>query len=389
MSTISIQRTVDGVLTDADSAVLTIENSAGTTIVTTPVTSDPTGVYTYTTTNLAAGRYTATWTFVVSGLLDDVIRRAFQVDGPVGVVQGITLAEIEQLVAGFVGPYRREQVGTGAANTTSAAFFPRLKSGIETGDYEDQYLLRRGVYSSGELIDNFLTDDRIRQVSGFVASTGVASADREWSMVPVATEMIELHSLEPETILRPCVLEGLRDCYFWDTADIDITSVFTDVDLSASVPWLTDPSQVVGVEFAFPTQRLPSVRLSWYDVYARGASVMLRANFQNIGTVRVTALRPHFTLVNGEMTMAGPNDDWDVLRVDRRYAQLAGARAIWMMWPEMVRPLAYNGMRPTLEQIASAFTTRSRKLVGKQPEFPMIRWQEYDITQVGNAAEPV
>ena len=119
MSVIAIERRIDGALASADQATLQIVNAAGVTVVpTTVITPTSAGVYSYTTSYLPAGSYTATWVFIVSGYLDDTVTRAFVVDSPLQVTSGFSLMDLEIAIARRCGQWR-PIVGGNASSSTS------------------------------------------------------------------------------------------------------------------------------------------------------------------------------------------------------------------------------------------------------------------------------
>lgn len=388
MTVVTIQRVIDGVPTSADSATLQITNYAGSVMLaTTPVVPASAGVYTYSTVTFPPGNYTAVWTFIVAGQQNDVLTRYFVVDPPMEIFEGFRLMDLEQAVARRIGPYKRVKV---ASAVTSSVVMPKLQSSIDTGEYEEQYILRRGLMWDGSWVSNFDTDDRQRQIATFTATAGLAEVDRVWTEEPVENEALELHYLNPEEELRYAVLEGLRNCYFWDTVDISSTGRLTDFDVTTSVPWITRPGQIGGVEHMYTNQVSTPSRMLWYKPYMVGNRVHLSTGQLVSGSIRITALRPVFTYVNGEMNMAGPNDDQDILYCDREYAILSAHRSAWMNYPDLLQPIAVQNMRPSREDVAAAYTIRSYAMAACAPEYVMNKFENYtDLGVVGNLPEPV
>ena len=390
MSTISMLRYESGELTSADDASLSIENSAGATVVG-PVTVAPTsaGTYTYDTTALTPGNYTAHWTFTTAGMPTAVVVRAFVIDSPVSLTSGATLMSIEQSLAGRLGgTYRRFAAQTGS--TISTVKSTRMKTSIDIGDYEDLYILRRGVLYDGSRVDGFDSNDRVRMVSEYDHATGTLANDQEYAVAPVDTEMIELHYLDPEFELRPAVLDGLARCYFWDTVQIASTAPYGTINVSALIPWLTSPRQIHAVEAQMTGSQWPSTRLPWSLAYQSGTRVMLDSENTLPGTLSLTVLRPVSTLVNDVSSLSGPNDDWDILPVELEYAVRASHVAAWIRHPERLTPIAAQGLGIPLSMAAQAFSVRSLALTNFQPEYPQVRFggMQGDIV-LGNAPEAV
>jgi len=384
MSTLTMQRVTDGVLESADTARLSIMNTAGTLIVNN-VTVAPTsaGVYVYDISSLTNGNYTAYWTFEVSGQQNDSVTQAFTVESPVSFPQGLMLMEIEQRVARRVGPYRKLRVKVGS--TVNSLIVAKMQSRLNIGDYEEMYILRRGRKIDGSLVTNFNEDDRIRQIETYTATTGTFSPDRDWSVAPATDEEIELHSLEPDDELRDAVKLGLDECYFWDTVITSTTTYLREVNLTAIAPWITRPAQVRGVTYgraSYLDEKAP-----WFHAYQLGADVWLQSAVPTVGNMRIMALRPHSTFVNGELS-AGPNGDYDILNVPADYAVAAGARSIWMNYPERVMPFSALELRPKREEIMADFQMKSLRVVMEgPPEIIQNRFQQDDIfesMQIGN-----
>lgn len=385
MSTIGYHRTVDGVLTSADSATLTIENSAGTIIVNeVAVVPSSAGVYVYDVTAFQPGRYTATWTFVVAGFANDVVAVSFQIEGSVSGMRGVRLMTIEQGIARRVGPYAKFRAAPGA--TQSSVLIRRLLSNLDQGDWEGMYLLRRGLYADGSLVDNFNDDDRIRIVSTYTSAIGSLTPDYDWNIAPAENEEIELHTLDPEQELRPAATNGLSRCYFYDTIQVATTTYLRDLDLTDIAPWITRPEQI---------RRVTHGRYNYLDMkapffHARqiGSTIWLQTAIPNLGTMDILALRPHSSYVNDEMSFSGPDHDLDILHVDLRYAVIAGHMSCWEEHAPRLQRAAARNYTATREDVANEFTTRSQAIVKQYPDVIQNQFGQADLwdnLQIGNA----
>lgn len=390
MTVIAVQRIKNGVPTSADTASLSIANSAGATVLD-PTVIDPTepGMYSYSTSALLPGSFTATWTFTTYGLPVEVVARAFVVDAPIELSEGITLMQLEQLIARRVGPFKK--CHTIAGSTQNQLFCRDLKSSLGLGSYEDQYILRRGLTPGDELVTNFDADDRVRQVSQYDPNLGTLFVDQAYDHAPLAGEAFELHALHPEDELRPAAIDGLRRCFFWDTVLISVTgSTLYNIDLTAAMPWLGQASWIREVGLSYPSQRLPPTRLGWWEVYRQGKGFKLWTRGGAVGNVMLSVLRPAFSLVNSEMSLTGPNDDFDTVYVDPDYAAWAGVLELWKTIPEVLMPLAAQNMRASRDDAAKEFTKKSLTLVEQVPERLQLDFgHATDLEQIGNLAEPV
>lgn len=387
MTTLSMQRTVAGVLESADSATITLVDSVGATIVSlAPVTPTSTGVYSYDTPYLTPGLFTATWVFVVSGQPNDVITRTFTADGPATIDRGVTLRLLEQRLARRIGPYHKKSVAAGSS--TALLVSTGLKTSLDRGGIEELYILRRGRLTSGAQITNFNADDRQRIISAYDHTTGGITPDRDWNVAPTIGEEFELHSLDPEEELRPAVQMGLERCFFWDRPQLSVTGGLREYDLSSSIPWLTDPSLIAGVESAFPNSVIPAVREMWWRPFLSGGDVFLQTNWIGAVSLSIIALRPHSSYVNGETSLTGPNDDDDILSVDMEYALISAHNQCWINFTDRLTVLAALGLRLTAKQVSDYFNHKSRIIAMQQPEFVRLRWDaDVDIAQVGNVGE--
>src|SRR5262245_332853 len=164
MTTIAIQRTRNGLPQSAEGCTLKLTDGSGATILPVPPAFEPIpiepmapGYYSYTINTLEPGSYTAIWTFTNQGYPDDVITRIFALDAPIGVPDGTTLMRLERLVARRVGPYKR--VRASAGSTILHLSSTMAQSGMILGSYEDQFMLRRGITWTEQLIPNFDPED--------------------------------------------------------------------------------------------------------------------------------------------------------------------------------------------------------------------------------------
>jgi hypothetical protein len=386
VATVGVQRTVDGVLDSADSATIQITDSAGLVVVpTAAILPISTGVYSYNTSILAAGDYTVTWTFVEAGFIDDVVTRTFTVESPVSVTRGVTLADIERAIARRVGPYWRYPATSGSG--LDSLLIRKLRSNLDLGDYEEMWILRRGRTMTDALVPSFDSTDRQRLIAEYIPAFGALTPDRDWAIPAINNESIEFHYLDPEQELRDIARDGLRRCYFWDTAEIsNVTTTLTrEINISASVPWITLPHQIRNIEFGRLGRM--ATRLMWWEPFKIGADVYIKVSGLPVGNLRIKALRPHFTFVNGEMSYAGPDDDADILHVNLEYAARAGHIAAWASVPDRLTPVAAEGLRLPMKLVAAAFTAASYAEVRNEPELLQIPFGQDTLylDQVGNA----
>lgn len=394
MTTIALQRTRNGLPNSAESATIRIVTQTGVEILpaTLVIPASP-GAYSYQTDSLVPGSYTIIWTFSNAGFPNDVITRVITLDAPIGRTDGVTLQEIEQAVARTIGPWIR--VKATAGSTVSRLASTRLKSTVPLGAYEDHYMLRRGrtfnVDPSQEAwLSVYTSDDRIRMVASYDPTAGFLSNDQQWTNAPDSTngEAVEILYLEPEYELRPAVLDGLARCFFWDTISVSTTGGGSNsINATAAAPWITSPRQIKGLSRSDGSGFAP-YQASWFNVTQQGKNVIVWSEGIYAGNYSLDVLRPVKTLVNNETSFSGPNDDLDILYVNKEYAMWAGVLALWRTAPERIMPLTHEGLRPDQKTAAAEFTKHSLAIATQLPDRLMVRYGKLDITQIGNAAEP-
>lgn len=274
----------------------------------------------------------------------------------------VQLQEIERALAPRVGPYRRVKVlslgGTAPPTFVSNA----LKSTRERGDItEGMFVLRRGYLENGTAVPGFNTDDRVREVKTYVASTGTVTLDRDYAVAPAANEMVEFHHLHPDEELRTAVLEGLKRCYFLDDASVALASAAAERNLTTLVTWIVDASQFYGADYATTnTAELPRP-VFHAQAIQKAAGVFLQTSpdpYPN--TLRVIARRAHFTYVNAATLLTGPSTDTDQLAVDLPYAAAAGHIEAWRLYADRLADAAAEGRRATQREAAVEFTRQAR-----------------------------
>lgn len=376
MSSISIQHYVEGSLADANSVALCdATNTFGIRNVTSGVTEvAPTGllssispgVYSYDTSFIPPGMYEAVWKLINGGGIE-YHTHVFRIDAIEVATNGCMLMEIEEEVCARIGPYYNLEVESGGG---LAAVIPGLGTDLDTDEYSDLYILRRGLFrDSREAIVGFPASDRIRRVTNFIPTTGTIVPDRVWSSSPVNGELIELTYLHPDTIRR-ATLSGLKRCYSLDTVSISPTATATERNLTASIPWLRRTTQLRDVGSVPPSSlnQIP-LRVDWVKAITKQGAIYAQMQPDPYpSTIIVTAMRPMHTLVNGVTSLTGPNDDSDILAVDLSYAASAAVIECWRYAKPLLAPQALAGLALTQKDAANDFTTQSKKNLKMLPE---------------------
>lgn len=262
-----------------------------------------------------------------------------------------SLAQIEQAAAPRLGPYYQRAQSAAVAASTTVAYFDALKTSTNLADHVNLFMLRRTASAA----------DRQRIAASQDATTGGVTADNLWAVPPTAGELLEFHHLDPALELRPAVLAGLRRCYFEDRVQITLSSAATERDITASIPWITRPDQVRRYQFTTTGATLLPSDVPWAQPFEKGGHVWLGAwpdEYPN--TLLVTALRPHFTWVNGADSTTGPTLDADTLNVDQDYAAAAAHVEAWRLFPAKLKAAGDAGYQASQQQAAAEFTRLAR-----------------------------
>lgn len=214
-------------------------------------------------------------------------------------------------------------------------------------------MLRRGVDAAGAAVPGYDPTDRSRAIKTHDADDGFLEVDRPYAVAPVAGEEVEVCLLEPEQELRVAVTEGLKRCWFRDRVTVTTVAAAAERDLTAARSWLTKPSQLLGVEFLADgdTVTLPDP-LAWWKHFESGGHLRLAgAPDPYPDTLYVTALRPHWSWVNGATSVTGPTADADVLDVDTWYAVTAAHWYAWEHFADRLAPVAQTGLKLGRDQV--------------------------------------
>ena len=132
-----------------------------------------------------------------------------------------------------------------------------LRSTAELGGWENLFLLRRGVYAPGTAQPPGSPCPASTPGTGCAWSRptppppGSLEVDRDYAANAAPGERLELHVLHPEWELRPAVLAGLERAFLFDRVPLLPAENQTTApgDLTGAYPWLTEPSQVWGVDW--------------------------------------------------------------------------------------------------------------------------------------------
>jgi hypothetical protein len=174
---------------------------------------------------------------------------------------------------------------------------PDLGSNAILGGPENLFLLRRGVTDAGVVVTPFDVADRVRMVQTYDSGAMRVVVDRNWRNPMYPSELAEFVHLHPLLELRAAVLAGLRRCFLEElVAGVVVTSGYADMDLTFQYHWITDPSQVLRVQYGSmrPYGDAP------FSATMQQGHVMLRGAWGSYAaaSVWVTALRPASSWVN-------------------------------------------------------------------------------------------
>jgi len=270
----------------------------------------------------------------------------------------ITLAALEQEVARRTGPFfqaaQDAQVPT--TSTATSAYMPTLRSSAVLGGPENLFLLRRGVKADGTPV-TYNAQDRTRMVQSFDAASGRVVIDRNWYAPMQPGELADFTHLHPEQELRQAVLAGLRRCFLGELFAPLLNGAYGDIDLTAQVPWITNPDQVTRVQYGWykPWGDAP------FETTMQSGHVILRNTSGPYApsSIYVSVLRPAGTWVNDDDQPSGPTQDDDTLAVDLDYAAAAGHIEAWHLFPAHMFAAAAGNLQATQEMAAREFTRQS------------------------------
>lgn len=283
----------------------------------------------------------------------------------------ITLQEIERALAPRVGPHKLGADGLGEVQTGTAmanrAYFDTLASTAGIEGITDLYMLRRGNLSSGSTVA-VVAGDRVRMVAAHDPTDGSVTPDRNWATPPIGGELVEFHHLDPERELRRAVRDGLRRCYFETRVSVTTSSTSAERDLSAVLSWLTAKGQLRRVQHqAVGVTTLPA-DVVWTGSFEAAGHVWLAGSPDPYpDTLLVTALRPHYTWVNGADSTTGPTADADLLSLDLNYAVAAAHIEAWRICKPRLLQAAEDGYQITQAQAADEFTRQAEGHVQRRP----------------------
>lgn len=257
-----------------------------------------------------------------------------------------TLAALEREVARRTGPFFQAAQASAVPSTAISAVMPVLQTTALLGGPENLWLLRRQAADPV---------DRQRLVQAYDPGAGRVIVDRNWRNIMQPDEPAEFHHLDPAQELRTAVLAGLRRCFMEETLALGQGTSYSGIDLTATAPWITDPGQVLNVQYGWyaPVGDVP------FKPIMNGGHVILPSGGAATGGLWVTALRPHWSWVNGADSITGPTGDNDVLAVDLDYGAAAGHIEAWHLLPSRLFAAAAGNLQATQEMAAREFTRQS------------------------------
>jgi hypothetical protein len=268
----------------------------------------------------------------------------------------ISLAQLEQEVARRTGPFFQaaQDSGTPTSSTATSALMPGLQSNALLGGPENLWLVRRGLLADGAPTPSPVqVVDRERMVQTFDSGAGRVIVDRNWYNPMQPSELADFTHLHPTQELRAAVLAGLRRCFFEDRGPVSINSS-VGIDLTALLPWLTNPSQVLRLRAGFqgsgPDQP--------FDVTTQAGHVLLIGYGVPAGSY-LSAMRPAWSWVNGADSTTGPTTDSDTLDIDLDYAASAGHIEAWHLFPSRMFAAAAGNLQASQEMAAREFSRQA------------------------------
>jgi hypothetical protein len=284
----------------------------------------------------------------------------------------ITLAQLEQEVARKVGPYYQFLADRQLPSTAGyqRAYVPALRSVVEQDLVLNLYLLRRGVNYLGTAVP-VVDDDRQRTVSTYDSQTGMIEVDRPWAGIPAAGEVFEFHHLNPLQELRPAVRAGLRRTFFEDRYSLGSGFIY-EADLTAALPWLTNPRDVWRLQATPLTAMWGTVPTTIpFVAFGQGGHVIIRVQGSTgpyVGAALISLAHSHFNFVNGVDSVSGPQNDTDQLAVDLDYAAAAGHIEAWHNVPARLQAAAAGNLQTSQKDAAVEFSRQALAHAPRRPD---------------------
>lgn len=288
----------------------------------------------------------------------------------------VTLAEVEREVMRRTGPFEQHVVSSTTASTATLVYVDAAQSTLDLGGYKGLWLLRRGFDTDGNPITGFDSADRQKRIKLWNAASGRFEVDGAYSVDPVAGEAIEICHLDPNQVIRPAVLAGLRRTTFEDRVAITLTGAATERNLTQALPWLTKKSQVKDILWREVASLYDPIPVGSYRLFeTAGPRVWVSIGpdpYPN--RLYVVANRPGHSWVNGGYSSDGPEADDDELAVTLDKAAAAGHIECWRV-PRAAALLAAMAERKFTATQAQAADEHTRQNGRRGFNRPRPRWQ--------------
>jgi hypothetical protein len=266
----------------------------------------------------------------------------------------ITLAQLEQEVAARIGPFALLETKDASA---SAIAVEALKSTIDLGGHIDLFVLRREAARP---------EDRTARVKAYDPVLGQLLVDRSYTTVPLPSEPVELHHLDP-ALLRRGVRAGLRRCYcqYWlsfQEADPEdptapVLPATGPVDLTEySGGWLRLPQQVLDVVDPESGGAPAGSVAAWRPYGHNGRCFLVQPLGAGNAGLSVIASREHFSLVDGQYAPDGPTEDDQLLDVALDYGAAMAHIELWRIARPQLETVAAEARQATQQEAAAEAT---------------------------------
>jgi hypothetical protein len=266
----------------------------------------------------------------------------------------VTLAELEMATAERVGPFALFETKAASA---SAIAVETLRSTIDLGGWVDLFVLRREATQP---------EDRVARVKAYDPVLGQLLVDRAYTTVPLPSEPVELHHLDP-ALLRRGVRAGLRRCYcqFWlpllepdpEEPDAPVLPATGPVDLTEySGGWLRLPQQVLDVVDPEGAGAPAGSITAWRPYGHNGRAYLVQPLGATNAGLAVIASRDHFSLVDGQYAPDGPTADDHLLDVALEYGAALAAIELWRIARPQLESVAAESRQATQAECAAEAT---------------------------------
>lgn len=185
------------------------------------------------------------------------------------------------------------------ANSGTVSSLVDLKHPVRSSNFQEDMLIGKWL-----LRPDSTANDRVRLVAenGYVPLQGTLQPDSDWSAVPLAGEVYEIHGgIEPWDDLNGLVNTALMRCYVVAEFPVDAEYQATRHGLNLAAPWLQEAAHVRRLGYLYPWESRnrydPYVRPFFWEAVDDEGKVYVEhgpRTFDQAETIFVQAIKPAY-----------------------------------------------------------------------------------------------